>query len=80
MSRLNQPLITRGKDINPAWLKRRVGPKRKILFRGTPVKLADGELWEFRTPPDYWSHHCGMAGIAVVRNGKIIEAYVKCFN
>ena len=38
------------------------------------------ELWEFSSPPDTWAHLCGRAGIALVREGKIVASLVTLMN
>jgi hypothetical protein len=37
-------------------------------------KLKEGdELWNFRSPPRTWPAKLGAAGVALVRNGKIVD-------
>jgi len=38
------------------------------------------ELWEFRSPVESWEHLAGRAGIAVVRQGEIINFIVTMMN
>jgi hypothetical protein len=38
------------------------------------------ELWAFSSPPETWQHLCGRAGIALVRNGEVIEAMTTMMN
>jgi len=32
------------------------------------------ELWEYSSPDHFWKHYAGRAGIAVVRNGEIVDS------
>ncbi|MCU0713740.1 MAG: hypothetical protein MUC43_16900 [Pirellula sp.] len=38
------------------------------------------ELYRFRSPPDSWAKMAGRAGIALVRNGKVIDILVTALN
>jgi len=38
------------------------------------------ELWEFRSPVESWEHLAGRAGIALVRQGEIINFIVTMMN
>ncbi len=38
------------------------------------------ELWEFCSPPESWEHLAGRAGIALVRDGEIVESIVTMMN
>jgi hypothetical protein len=38
------------------------------------------ELWEFSSPPESWQRLMGMAGIALVRNGEVIDSFVTAMN
>jgi hypothetical protein len=38
------------------------------------------ELWQFTTPPKTWEHLYGRAGIALVRQGRIINSIVTVMN
>ena len=38
------------------------------------------ELWEFDSPADHWVSLCGRAGIALVRNKKVVCAIVTEMN
>lgn len=32
------------------------------------------EIWEYSSPPGSWEHLAGSAGIALVRNGEIVDS------
>jgi hypothetical protein len=38
------------------------------------------ELWSFSSPPETWQRLCGRAGIALVRNGEIIDTLTTRMN
>lgn len=38
------------------------------------------EFWVFCTPRDTWQHLFGRAGIALVRDGKVVEAIITALN
>jgi hypothetical protein len=38
------------------------------------------ELWQFSNSQDAWAHRCGRAGIALVRNGKVVDSIVTELN
>lgn len=38
------------------------------------------ELWEFRSPPESWMRLSGRAGIAVVRNGEVVDSLTTAMN
>jgi hypothetical protein len=38
------------------------------------------ELWTFSSPADYWQHLAGRLGIALVRDGKIVDVIVTTMN
>jgi hypothetical protein len=45
------------------------------------ARIVEGdELWEFNSPEDTWQNLCGRAGIALVRNGEVIDAIVTFMN
>jgi hypothetical protein len=50
------------------------GPK----FRLPPKP--DDEVWQFSSSPDSWEHLAGRAGLALVREGTVIDAYVTMMN
>lgn len=41
---------------------------------------AGDALWSFSSPPETWQHLCGRSGIALVRDGKIIDFLVIVMN
>jgi hypothetical protein len=43
------------------------------------MKTGD-ELWTFSSPADYWKNFAGRLGIALVRNGKIVDVIVTTMN
>ena len=53
---------------NPAWER----------LKGQMVE--GDQLWEFSSPADHWQHLCGRAGIALVRDGKILDSLVTMMN
>jgi hypothetical protein len=42
--------------------------------------LPGDEIWTFSSPPDYWQHFAGRAGIALVRKGVPIRTIVTLMN
>jgi hypothetical protein len=45
----------------------------------TKIGLND-ELWTFSSPADYWQQFRGSRGVALLRDGKIIEVFVTEIN
>lgn len=41
---------------------------------------AGDELWEFSSPPEMWQRLMGMAGVALVRNGDVVDSIVTALN
>lgn len=45
------------------------------------AKIQEGdELWEFKSPPEHWKKKRGRAGIALVRDGELIDSLVTLMN
>lgn len=45
------------------------------------TRMIEGdELWEFNSPEDTWENLCGRAGIALVRNGEVIDTLITMMN
>jgi hypothetical protein len=40
----------------------------------------DGEIWAFCSPSGSWEHCAGRAGLAVVRNGRVVDCLVTEMN
>jgi predicted RNA-binding protein with PUA-like domain len=69
--------------MNPSWLTERVTVEAEAQWkplRNYPLwyklkaSMKDGdELWNFRSPPHTWPAKLGAAGVALVRDGKIID-------
>lgn len=38
------------------------------------------ELWQFSSPPESWQHLCGRAGVALVRNGEVVDSITTAMN
>lgn len=38
------------------------------------------ELWEFSSPPETWQHLMGRAGVALVRDGDVVDFLVTVLN
>jgi hypothetical protein len=38
------------------------------------------ELWEWSTSPESWANLAGRAGIALVRNGEVIDSFMTAMN
>jgi hypothetical protein len=38
------------------------------------------ELWRFSSPPDYWEHLAGRAGVALIRDGRSIAHVITLMN
>ncbi len=50
-------------------------------WRALLSKLQEGdELWEFRSPPDSWANMAGRAGIALIRDGNVLDWIVSRMN
>jgi hypothetical protein len=44
-------------------------------------QMMDGdEIWEFSSSADSWNHLAGRAGLALVRQGKVIDCIVTILN
>jgi hypothetical protein len=43
------------------------------------LKTGD-EVWAFCSPPESWEHHAGRTGVAVVREGRVIDCLVTMMN
>ena len=50
-------------------------------WRRLIVQMQEGdELWEFSSSSDSWQHLAGRAGIALVRDGKVVDSIVTLMN
>ena len=50
-------------------------------WKALVARMVEGdELWEFNSPADTWQNLCGRAGIALVRNGEVIDAIITMMN
>lgn len=66
------------------WLTKRVTRDELLADSGGPTLwktlldiYQDGdELWEFTSPAEYWENLAGRGGVALVRDGKIVETVV----
>ncbi len=38
------------------------------------------EVWEFNSPAHFWEHLAGRAGIALVRNGEVLDSIITSMN
>lgn len=47
--------------------------KNNNLF---PNSLDTDQIWEYTSSPESWEDLCGEAGIALVRDGKVVEKEV----
>lgn len=54
-------------------------PLRHSLSFRLPVR-PDDEVWMFSSSPDTWRHLAGRAGLALIREGTVIDAYVTRMN
>jgi hypothetical protein len=54
--------------MNPEWVR-----LKQKMERGD-------QLWEFSSPADYWANLAGSGGIALVRNGKVIDTLTLIMN
>jgi hypothetical protein len=54
-------------------------PLRHGLSFRLPVR-PDDEVWVFSSSPDTWRHLAGRAGLALIREGTVIDAYVTRMN
>ncbi len=50
------------------------------LLHMVDLKRTGDELWRFASPEPTWAHLCGRAGIALVRDGRVIYAIVTMMN
>lgn len=44
-----------------------------------PMQPGD-EIWEFSSPPETWQRLSGRAGLALVRNGEIVDTLTTAMN
>ncbi len=45
------------------------------------AKMLEGdELWEFSSPPETWENMMGRAGIALIRDGRIVDWIITVVN
>lgn len=61
------------------WLKKKISveqAKTDYLEALLAQMIRGDELWEFSSPEESWNALAGRAGIALVRNGKIIDAII----
>jgi hypothetical protein len=50
-------------------------------WRALLAEMRDGdELWEFSSSRESWEHLAGRAGIALVRDGKVVASLVTMLN
>jgi hypothetical protein len=49
---------------------------RQLLARMTP----GDELWEFSSSPESWANMAGRSGIALVRQGEIVDSIITALN
>lgn len=55
--------------------------ERKRPGAGVLARLREGdELWWYQTPPETWEMLCGREGLALVRDGKIIDFIFTAIN
>lgn len=70
------------------WLTKRVTrdellaePNGQVFWKTLLDAYQDGdELWEFSSPEDYWRNLAGRGGVALVRNGEIVDTVVTIIN
>jgi hypothetical protein len=67
--------------VEKAWLTRRITVEEADPSQEFLDLMAPGdELWEFMSPPETWAHLAGRAGIALVRDGEIIDSFLTLMN
>jgi hypothetical protein len=50
-------------------------------WRALLAQMQEGdELWQFSSPAESWQHLAGRAGIALVRQGKVVASIVTLMN
>jgi hypothetical protein len=51
------------------------------MWRAVREMMIDGdELWDYRSSPESWANLAGRAGIALVRQGRVIACFTTCLN
>jgi hypothetical protein len=69
-------------DVPNDWLVRRLSDEEIALQRPrfrTRMQVGD-EVWEFNSPAHFWEHLAGRAGIALVRNGEVLDSIITSMN
>ena len=55
--------------------------RQNDLWRMLVAKMRDGdELWEYRSPPETWTHMCGREGVVLLRRGRVIGGVTTAMN
>ena len=70
------------RDVPKGWLVRRLSDGETALQRPrfrSRVQEGD-EVWEFNSPAHFWEHLAGRAGIALVRNGEVVDSIITSMN
>jgi len=63
------------------WLTRKIPVKYAHLGEALKAQMIEGdEVWEFRSPPESWRGFYGRAGVALVRNGEVVDIVVGSMN
>lgn len=70
------------RDVPKGWLVRRLSDEETALqhprFR---TRMQEGdEVWEFNSPAHFWEHLAGRAGIALVRDGEVVDSIIASMN
>ncbi len=70
------------RDVPNGWLVRRLSDEEIALQRPrfrTRIQEGD-EVWEFNSPAHFWEHLAGRAGIALVRDGEVMDSNITAMN
>ncbi len=57
-----------------------LGPSLREWQRLAAQMRPGDELWEFCSPPETWEHLAGRAGLALVRDGAILDTIIMMVN
>jgi hypothetical protein len=77
----NNDAIVPWEELVKSWLNKPISVEeaesQKVVGKALLAKMVEGdELWEFSSPQEDWDALAGRAGIALVRNGEVIDTEV----
>jgi hypothetical protein len=70
------------RDVPKGWLVRRLSDEEAALQhpRFRTRRQEGDEVWEFNSPARFWQHLAGRAGIALVRDGEVVDSIITSMN